>query len=121
MAFGGREPPVNQIDLRFGRRDPLLRLLLKRMEHVHETMETDGVDGPPGVSVEWRDDLHDGVAAEALQRFGGGIGLSPLRRVEGEAHIEPDFGGKAPQVFLCRPHPAHRFEVLVHNTSIRLL
>jgi hypothetical protein len=49
--------------------DPLLRLLLKGMQHVDPTRQADGVDCPERVAIVVLDQLEDACAFEALQRF----------------------------------------------------
>ena len=112
VPLGGPQPAPDQVELGLRRRDASLRLLLEGVQDVDGGLEPDRVDGPEGVAVVARDDLHD-ARAEALQRLGVAVAASELGAVDREAHAALHRVGESLQIRLARPHP---FDWLQHDS-----
>lgn len=90
------------------------------MENVNRFLKADRVDRPKRVTLVWRDNLKDGPAPKALQRFDGGILLAALCRIETLADVPLDGLWECLQISSRWSHPPDGLHSAIHDTSIRL-
>jgi hypothetical protein len=74
MLLSITQARFDKFNVLLGSGDALLRFLLESVQHIHQSGETHGINGPAGVAVEIIDQLQDSTPAESLQRLGCGIG-----------------------------------------------
>src|SRR5579862_9043368 len=98
MPFRGGEPLLDELDLLSRRRDALLRLLLKRVQHVNRVMETHCIDRAVGVTFMRRHDLKKSAPSETLECFHGRVLFATLRRIESSTDVALHRSGKGLQV-----------------------
>src|SRR5260370_23534879 len=109
FLLGSPEARLDQVDLRFRRLNAGLRLLLESVEHVRLPSQPHGVDSAKCVTVMVLDDFQDSSAAEASERFRGGVLSAQLGDIECKAHRNPDLLRERAQVGLCAAYPNNPF------------
>lgn len=98
MPFRGSEPLLDELDLLARCRDALLRLLLKRVQHVNRVVETDCIDRAVGVTFMRRHDLKESAPSETLECFHGWVLFATLRRIESSTYVALNGPGKGLKV-----------------------
>ena len=68
MLFGTLKTRFYQINLVPGCRYPLLRLLLKGMQHVDRVFESNSIDSSIGIAAVMTDNFDHAAAAESFER-----------------------------------------------------
>lgn len=86
--LGGLQAAADQVELLLRGRDPPPGVLLEGVQDIDDGFEAHRVDGPEGVAVVGRDDLHD-ARAEALQRLHVPVPASELGAVDGKGDYIP--------------------------------
>src|ERR1043166_4169313 len=120
IFLGSPEPRLHEVDVSLGRRDAFLRLLLKRVQHVNCSRQSDGVNGAIRVPVVVLDDLQDACAFKALEWICIWMLEARLREVERESHDVLDVLRKLAEVLLRRSHPEQGLSLLrtVHSMAL---
>jgi len=100
---------LDQFDIRLGRSDCALRLLLKRVQHEHAVGESNGLHGPKRVAPVVGDHLQHS-RAQPLQRLGRYVLLPALRQVDRVAHLVLHAGRERLQLPERITEPDDRFQ-----------
>src|SRR5215207_1979880 len=77
---------LDQFDVGPGRLDPLGGLLLESMQHIHDFLESNGIEGAIRVAVMVLDQFED-TRSLTLPGLGGRVLAPELRQTQGIAHF----------------------------------
>jgi len=117
MSLRGAQSAPDQVELPLWGRDAAFRLLLEGVQDIDGGLEPDRVNGPEGIAVVARDDLHY-TRAEALQRLRVPMLSSELGAVDREPHVVLHGVKEALQIRLAGADPFDRFD---HAAAISAL